>query len=105
MEQPIIDDDVIAFDDSPTLFVTEGTFTREEFPEALNAPVGTDFERQEKWINAIAHCPFLSPEHLWKTGTLQICIDFIPAEPQINDEPGLVDTLTIGDNHYQPLLI
>lgn len=87
MEQPIIADDVIAFDDSPTLFFVEKTHTGEEFPEAINAPRGTDFALQEQWINAIAHCPFLSPEHLWKTGSLQICIGFIPAEPMMDDEP------------------
>ena len=86
MEQPIILDQLISFDDSPTLFVADRTSTREEFPEALNAPAGTDFELQEKWITAIAHCPFLAPEHLWKTGNLQICIDFIPAEPYIDDD-------------------
>lgn len=87
MDQPIILDDVIAFDDSPTLFVADKTSTGEEFPEAINAPAGTDFELQEKWINAMAHCPFLSPDHQWKVGRLQICIDFIPAEPYMDDDP------------------
>ncbi|MEA5463688.1 hypothetical protein [Leptothoe sp. PORK10 BA2] len=86
MEQPIILDQVISFDGNPTLFVTDKTVTREEFPEALNAPVGSEFELQEKWITAIAHCPFLSPDHQWKVGNIQICIDFIPAEPYIDDE-------------------
>ena len=86
MEQPIILDDVIAFDDGPTSFFVEKTHTVEEFPEAINAPVGTDFALQEQWINAIAYCPFLSPDHLWKTGSIQFCIDFIPAEPMMDDE-------------------
>ncbi|MEO0432953.1 MAG: hypothetical protein AAF151_14795 [Cyanobacteria bacterium J06656_5] len=85
MDQPIILDEVISFDDSQTLFVADKTPTREEFPEALNAPAGSEFELQEKWINAIAYCPLLTPDHLWKTGDIQICIGFIPAEPYIDD--------------------
>ncbi|MGD1857452.1 MAG: hypothetical protein ACFB2W_24715 [Leptolyngbyaceae cyanobacterium] len=83
MDQPIILDELISFDDSPTLFVADEISTREEYPEALNAPAGTDFELQEKWISAIAYCPLLSPDHRWKTGNIQVCIEFIPAIPEI----------------------
>ncbi len=59
---------------------------RGEFDRSLIVSSGKAFELQEKWINAIAHCPLLSPDHLWKDGSLQIRIDFIPAEPCIDGE-------------------
>lgn len=90
MKQPIKPADVITVDDHQTLFWVHDICTEddlgEDFNEALKAVASKEFEQQEHWINAIAHCPFLSPEHVWKTGNLKIAIGFIPAEPWIDGD-------------------
>ena len=84
MEQPIILDDSIAVDDNP---VSDQAIAGTEMDMAFPPFIRTEeFKRQEEWINAIAFCPFLSPDHLWKAGNIRLCIGFIPAEPEIWDE-------------------
>lgn len=83
MDQPIVLDKVLIVDDNPTILVSPEKLADEVFNEAFQPPVDKDFELQERWINAIAHCPFLMPEQLWKIGKIQVCINFLPAEPQI----------------------
>lgn len=86
MDQPIILDKVLIVDDSQAFFVGPENLGEQAFNQAFQPPAKTDFELQEQWINAIAHCPFLMPEHFWKLGNLQVCISFIPAEPYIADD-------------------
>ncbi len=86
MDQPIILDKVLIVDDSQTFFVGPESFSSESVNDVFQPPAKTEFELQEQWINAMAHCPFLMPEQPWKIGNLQICISFIPAEPYIADD-------------------
>ena len=87
MEQPIILDDAIAIDDNQASFVTDKAVAGTEMDGTCPPVVRTEeFKLQEEWIGAIAHCPFLFPDQLWKTGKIQVWIAFIPAEPCIDDE-------------------
>lgn len=84
MEQPIILDDTIAADDiQPSDQAITGAEVDTAFPPFIRTE---EFKLQEEWINAIAFCPLLTPDHLWKTGNIQLCIGFIPAEPEIIDD-------------------
>ena len=87
MEQPIILDKVLIVDDNQTYLLNSQSFSNEAANDVFQSPAqAEDFEVQEQWINAIAYMPFLIPEHTWKSGKLQVCINFIPAEPCIVDD-------------------
>ncbi|MEM9484901.1 MAG: hypothetical protein AAGA83_14575 [Cyanobacteria bacterium P01_F01_bin.116] len=86
MQQSITPDDVISVDNNQTSFVDQNKSVEVGFGKSFVTPSENAFELQEKWINAIAHCPLLSPDHVWKDGSLQIRIGFIPAEPCIDGE-------------------
>ena len=93
MQQSVTANNVGAGDNNQRSLTGQGNAAKGEYSRALAVTTDKAFELQEKWINVIAHCPLLSPDHLWKDSSLQIRIGFIPAEPKVDGEEKLINLL------------
>ena len=64
MQQSVTANNVGAGDNNQRSLTGQGNVARGENSRSLAVTSDKAFKLQEKWINAIAHCPLLSPDHL-----------------------------------------